>query len=119
MERRSKTCLSEQIFGSFQILKLHKNVYESQLVSGLNSLTMILQWFISEINKPIYAGMCILEIAKTVVYDFHYNYILKKYLPDRAKLLFTDTDSLTYHLTTEDVYEDMKVDAADTVLRWW
>jgi len=66
-----------------------------------------------EMNKPIYAGMCILEIAKTVVYDFHYNYTLKKYSPERAKLLFTDTDSLTYHLTNEDIYEDMKVDAAD------
>jgi len=47
-------------------------------------------------NKPIYAGMAILDIAKMVVYQFHYNYMIAKYSTDRCKLLFTDTDSLTY-----------------------
>ena len=44
------------------------------------------------------------------MYDFHYNRVMKKYGPDKAKLLFTDTDSLTYHITTEDVYQDMQKD---------
>jgi len=42
-------------------------------------------------NKPIYAGMAILDIAKTVVYQFYYHYMVS----DRCRLLFTDTDSLT------------------------
>jgi len=64
-------------------------------------------------NKPIFAGMVILDIAKTVVYEMHYNYIHKKFSSERAKLLFTDTDSLTYSIETGDIYEEMLPDVED------
>ena len=57
------------------------------------------------LNRPAYLGMCILDISKTLMYDFHYNYIKKKY-EDKAKLLFTDTDSLCYQIEADDVYKD-------------
>ena len=58
-----------------------------------------------KMNKPIYLGMSILDISKTLMYEFWYDYIKPKY-QDRAKLCYMDTDSFVIHIKTEDFYED-------------
>ena len=87
-------------------LKGPPKIFSENLVSvhmKKTSLTMI---------KPVYLGMCILDLSKTIMYDFHYNYIKLKY-GNKAKLLFTDTDSLMYLIETKDFFKDISEDIKD------
>ena len=81
----------------------HRTIFTENLIAVHMKKTKVYY------NKPIYLGMCILDLSKTLMYDFHYNYIKKKYGED-ANLLFTDTDSLAYEIDTEDFYKDINPD---------
>ena len=59
-----------------------------------------------KMNKSVYLGMSILDISKTLMYKFCYDYIKPKY-GDKTKLCYTDTDSFIIHITTEDFFEDI------------
>ena len=63
-------------------------------------------------NKPVYVGQAILDLSKTLMFNFHYKYIRNKY-NNKAKLLFTDTDSLMYEIKTKDFYKDIAGDVMD------
>ena len=65
-------------------------------------------------NKPIYLGQAILDISKTLMYEFWYNYIKPKY-GDKGRLCYTDTDSFAIYIKTEDFYKDK----ANDVERWF
>ena len=84
----------------------HRNIFKEDLIAIHMKKTSL------TFDKPVYLGMCILDLSKTLMYDFHYNYIKRKY-GDKAKLLFTDTDSLMYEIKTEDFYKDISGDVKD------
>ena len=65
-----------------------------------------------KMNKPVYLG--ILDISKTFMYKFWYKYTKPKY-GDRVKLCYTDTDSITARIMTEEFYRDI----AGDVKRWF
>ena len=60
------------------------------------------------LNKPIYLGQVILDDAKRTMYNFHYNFMLKHVQRENIDLLFTDTDSLCYHIRKQNIFEIMK-----------
>ena len=67
-----------------------------------------------KMNKPVYLGMPILDISKTLMYEFWYDYLKPKY-KDKAKLCYMDTDSFVINIFTEDFFEDINND----VERWF
>lgn len=82
----------------------HCNIFDENLVAIHMKKTKLV------FNKPVYLGMCILDLSKTLMYDFHYNYMRAKY-GSNTKLLFTDTDSLAYEVRANDFYKDISGDA--------
>ena len=63
-------------------------------------------------NKPVYLGQAILDLSKIVMYEFHYDYMKKKY-PERLTLCYMDTDSLIYDIETDDFYRNIAEDVKD------
>ena len=62
------------------------------------------------LKKPVFIGFTVLGLFKVLMYEFHYQQILVKYGADNTHLLFTDTDTLMYDVTTSDVNADMLTD---------
>ena len=64
-----------------------------------------------KMNKPVYVGMSILDLSKTLMFSFQYEYVKKKW--EKAEVLYTDTDSLVLKIETEDFFKDISGDVAE------
>ena len=62
-----------------------------------------------KMNKPVYLGLSILGISKTLMYEFWYDYIKSQY-QNNAKLFYMDTDSFIIHIKTDVLYKDIADD---------
>ena len=65
-------------------------------------------------NKPVYLGQTMLDISKTLMYEFWYDYLKPKY-GDKVKLCYMDTDSFVILIFTEYFFEDISND----IERWF
>ena len=100
-DKRRKRLISEPNYHSHKKFSNHLMVIETKKIR----VKMI---------KPLYLGVSILDISKTLMYGFWYDYIKPKY-GDRTKLCYTDTDSFVIYIKTEDLFEDI----SNNVDRWF
>ena len=95
------------------ILASEPNYHSTKYISR-DLLIMEVKKVEVRMNKPTYLGQAILDISKTLMYEFWYDYIKPKY-GDKARLCYMDTVSFIMHIKTEDFYKDI----ADDVQRWF
>ena len=95
------------------ILASEPNYHSTKYISK-DLLIMEMKKVEIKMNKPIYIGQAILDISKTLMYEFWYGYIKPKY-GDKARLCYTDTDSFVVNINTEDFFKDI----ADDVESWF
>ena len=89
------------------------NYHSSKCISK-DLMIMELRKVEVKMTKPIYLGQAILDISKTLMYEFWYDYIKPKY-KDKARLCYMDADSFVMYIKTEDFYKDI----ASDVERWF
>ena len=90
------------------ILASEPNYHSTKYISK-DLLIMEMKKTEVKMNKPIYLGKPILDLSKTLMYEFWYDYIKPKY-DDKAKLCYMDTDSFVINIKTEDFYKDIASD---------
>ena len=87
------------------VLASEPNYHSTKYISK-DLLVMEMKKTEVRMNKPIYLGQAILDISKTLMYEFWYDYIKPKY-GDNTRLCYMDTDSFIMHIKTEDFYKDI------------
>ena len=84
--------------------------FKSGALFGLNLMGCEMGKIKVVMNKPVYPGQAILDLSKIVMYEFHYDYMKRKYVDDKLTLCYMDTDSLIYDIEMDDFYKDIDDD---------
>ena len=92
-EKRSNYLVSEPSYHSVKFFTEHLLAIEIKK-------TQILM------DKPVYLGLSILELGKTLTNEFWYDYVKPKY-GEKTKLCCIDTDSSFVYIKTDDIYKDI------------
>ena len=95
-DHRRNKLVSEPNYHTMKLIKENLSIIEMKKVK-------------LKMNKPIYLGLCILQISKIIMYEFCYDYVKNKY-GNKARLCYTDTDSFVINIKTNDFYKDISQD---------
>ena len=87
-----------------------KSNFKSEVLFGENLMGCEMGKIKVVMNKPVYLWQVIIDLSKIVMYEFHYDYVVPKYVLEKLKLCYMDTDSLVYDIKTEDFCEDIAND---------
>ena len=83
--------------------------YHSTKCISKNLLVMKMKKTEVKINKPIYLGQAELDLSKTLMFEFWYDYVKPMYV-DKIRLGYTETDSFIMHIKTDGFYKDIRAD---------
>lgn len=119
--------MNNSVFGKFlENKRKHKNVklvtnakqltklvqkpnFQTSIIINENLVAVSMKKTSVKLDRPLYVGMCILDISKLLLYDFHYNKMVNYYGREKIGISYMDTDSFLYWIKTEDMYEDLKL----------
>ena len=83
--------------------------YHSTKCKSKHLLVMEMKKTEVKINKPIYLGQAVLDLSRTLMFEFWYDY-LKPMYGDKIRSCYTDTDSFIIHIKIDDFYKDITAD---------
>ncbi|KAG8225934.1 hypothetical protein J437_LFUL005970 [Ladona fulva] len=107
IENVRKRMILELVTSERRLEKLvKKSTFLDRTIFSESLVAVHLRKSIIKMNKPIFIGFCVLDLSKTLMYDFHYRLMLPKY-EKKLSLAYTDNDSLIYTIKTDDINEDM------------
>ncbi|XP_060859702.1 uncharacterized protein LOC132936907 [Metopolophium dirhodum] len=107
MQSKRKEMKMELVSSERRLQKLVNKCTFKHSVNYTETLSAVaLENKVIKFDKPIYIGFAVLDVSKTLMYDYHYN-VMHRHYGDNIKLMYTDTDSLIYHIKTTDFYADL------------
>ncbi|XP_075231719.1 uncharacterized protein LOC142330379 [Lycorma delicatula] len=116
MENVRKRNNIELVSSESRLLKLiAKPTFQDRIIYSENLCAIQMQKTNIKLDKPIYVGLAVLELSKTLMYNFHYDIMRHRY-GSNIDLLYMDTDSFFYDIRTHDFYNDIK---EDPILNLW
>ena len=87
---------------------VQKPNFKTSFIINENIVAVAMNKTVVKMDRPLYVGMSILDISKTLMYDFHYNKMVKFYGRKNIGICYMDTDSFIYWINTDDMYKDLR-----------